>query len=229
MTYMNPLNLNFSKHFSVFGYPDETLFLVFDILLYVENSLSNLMARMLSLLTFCTQSLHWRNASTNADTKQSKAVNSSFPCVFNRIALAKAASGFIMLDEILSRTEISSLTVKLLVDCRMEVDPWTSLSKSVSSKLTVMKWWNIQNNSSTWGSRASPILQGARLVSPPFLIDALFYTKYLNYFRKMLFWNLRQPCYCRHNTLAIAQPSLLISPLILLETHSTQNAIKTTC
>ena len=57
--------------------------------LNVENSLSNLMARMLSLLTLCTQSFHWRNASTNADTKQSRAVNISFPCVFNRIALAK--------------------------------------------------------------------------------------------------------------------------------------------
>ena len=198
----------------------------FDRPLTWKSSLSNLMARMLSLLTFCTQSFHWRNASINADTKQSKAVNSSFPRVFNRIALAKPALGFIMLDEILSRTEISSLTVKLLVDCRMEVDPWTSLSTSVSSKLTVMKWWNIQNNSSTWGVPRITHTSGR---TARFAALSNRRPKYLNIFRKMLFWNLRQPCYCRHNTLAIAQPSLLISPLILLETHSTQNAIKTTC
>ena len=157
--------------------------------LNVENSLSNLMARMLSLLTFCTQSLHWRNAPTNADTKRSKAVNSSFPSVFNMIALAKAASGFIMLDEILSRTEISSLTVKLLVDCRKEGDAWSSLSTSVSSKLRIN--WSPSSFAATaillhneifktirvvGGSQASHILQGAWLVSPPFLIDALLYT-----------------------------------------------------
>ena len=160
----------------------------FDRPLTWKSSLSNLMARMLSPLTFCTKSLHWRNASINADTKQSKAVNSSFPRVFNRIALAKATSGFIMLDEILSRTEISSLTVKLLVGYRMEGDAWSSLcsSTSVSSKLRMN--WSSSSFAATaillyneifktirvlGGSRASHILHGARPVSPPFLIDAL--------------------------------------------------------
>ena len=97
----------------------------------------------------------------NGVTKQSKAANSSFPCVFNRIALARAASGFMILDEIVSSTEISSFTVKLLVVCRMEGDAWSSLSTSVSTEVpvrsqrqpfySIMKWWNIQNNSSTSG------------------------------------------------------------------------------
>ena len=112
----------------------------FSSFLNLENSLSNLMARVLSFLTFCTQSLHWWNSSTNANAKQSKAVNSSFSRVFNRIALAKAASSFIKLDEILSRTEISSLTVKLLVDCQMEGD--------ASSKLRInLKFFFVRSDS----------------------------------------------------------------------------------
>ena len=103
-----------------------------------------------SLLTEVTQSVlqilgnswDW-SCQTKKKLEEYLIAFSSFPRVFNRIAVAKAASpsGIIILGEILSRTaETCSLTVKLLVYYRMDGVAWSSYSILLSSKLRIN--WN---------------------------------------------------------------------------------------